>query len=245
MPYRRFFFVAAGLLALLPFVTAQTPPPPKDKKSTGKANDVELVERLLAARKEYQVTLENLRAFYIQASDIERARWAEEELLQYHRIAKQAYNLSLEIPPPTLAPGTNSPEANELIRRAMQYKDKGWGTDYIDNQRRAELLFQKVLTNYPTCDKIDHVAYHLGDLYEGKAYKQYERAAKYYERCFQWNPKTTTDARLRAARLYEKTDKGRAIEIYRDIQANELDETRRQEAAKRIAELGSATSTPR
>jgi hypothetical protein len=238
MPYRRFLFVAVGLLGLLPFVTAQTPPAPKDKKGSGKTSDVELVERLLAARKEYQITLENLRAHYIQAGDIERARWAEDELLQYHRINRQAYNLTLELPPPTLVPGQNSPEANELIRRAMQYKDKGWGTDYIDNQRRAELLLQKLLTNYPQCDKIDHAAYLLGDLYESKAYKQTERAAKYYERCFQWNPKTHTDARLRAAHLYEKTDKTRAIEIYREITTTEVDETRVQEARKRLAEIG-------
>jgi hypothetical protein len=219
-------------------VTAQTTPPKDTKKGSGKASDVELVERLLAARKEYQITLENLRAQYIQAGDIEKARWAEEELLQYHRINKQAYNLTLELPPPTLVPGGNSPEANELIRRANQYKDKGWGNDYTDNQRRAELLFQKVLTNYPQCDKIDQVAYLLGDLYESKAYKQTERAAKYYERCFQWNAKTHTDARLRAARLYEKTDKTRSIEIYREITTTEVDETRVQEARKRLAELG-------
>ena len=238
MRSRRFLFVAISLLGLLPFVAAQTTPAPKDKKSSGKTNDVELVERLMAARKEYQITLENLRAFYIQAGDIERARWAEEELLQYHRVSKQAYNLTLEIPPPTLVPGQNSPEANELIRRAMQYKDKGWGNDYIDNQRRAELLLQKVLTNYPQCDKIDHAAFLLGDLYESKAYKQNERAAKYYERCFQWNPKTHTDARLRAARLYEKTDKVRAIEIYKEITTASVDEAQVQEARKRLAELG-------
>jgi tetratricopeptide (TPR) repeat protein len=243
MSPRRFLLGAVALMCLLPFVGAQTTPATKDKdkKGSGKTNDVELVERLLAARKEYQVTLENLRAFYIQAGDIERARWAEEELLQYHRIGKQSYNLTLDVPPPTLVPGPNSPEANELIRRAMQYKDKGWNTDYVDNQRRAELLLQKVLTNYPQCDKIDHVAYLLGELYESKAYKQYDRAAVYYERCFQWNPKTHTDARLRAAHLYEKNDKTKAIQIYKEITTTEIDETRRQEAQKRLAEMGGAS----
>jgi TolA-binding protein len=243
---RRFLYlyVGIGLLLMLPFVSAQPTPGSKDNKKaspTGKTSDVELVERLLAARKEYQVTLENLRAHYIQSGDIEKARWAEEELLQYHRIGKQAYNLSLEMPPPTLVPGPNNPEANELLRRANQYKDKGWGNDYTDNQRRAELLLQKLLTNYPQSDKIDQAAYALGDLYESKAYKQPERAAKYYERCFQWNPKTHTDARLRAAHLYEKTDKTRAIEIYKEILTTEIDETRRAEANKRLSELGVAS----
>ena len=79
------------------------------------------------------------RAITCQAGDIERARWAEEELLQYHRIPKHAFRLDLDVPPPTLSGQTNIPEANKLFTAAMSYKDKGWGTDYIDNQRRAEI----------------------------------------------------------------------------------------------------------
>ena len=202
---RRFLFVAVGFLCLLPFVAAQQPAAPKTKG--GKMTDTELVERLLAARKEYQTTLENLRAHYIQASDLEKARWAEEELLQFHRIPKQPFRYDLDVPPPTLVPGPNIPEANELIRRANLYKDKGWGNDYVDNQHRAELLLQKLLSNYPQSSMIDQAAYSLGDIYESKAYKQPDRAARYYQRCFQWNPKTHTDARLCTARLYEKSDR--------------------------------------
>ncbi len=76
-----------------------SPPRASDPARKG---DVEIVERLLAARKEYQKTLETLRAHYISTGDIERARWAEEELVQYHRIAKQAFRLELDVPPPTL-----------------------------------------------------------------------------------------------------------------------------------------------
>ena len=237
MPYRRLIFAAVGLvMGILPLLTAQTTPPAT--KKGGKTTDVELVERLLASRKEYQLTLENLRAHYIQSGDIERARWAEDELLQYHRISKPAYRLELDVPPPTLKPEQNNPEANELIRRALQYKDKGWNTDYVDNQRRAELLLQKLLTNYANSDKIDHAAFLLGDIYESKAYKQPERAARYYERCFQWNPKTHYDARMRAARLYEKNDRARAIEIYREVTTTEIDQAHIEEARKRLAELG-------
>src|SRR5262245_25820120 len=115
MSYRRFVLAAVVALAgALPLLTAQAQPGPKDKdkdkdKKGGKTTDAELVERLLAARKEYQVTLENLRAHYIQAGDIERARWAEEELLQFHRINKQAYRLDMDPPPPTLKPTENIP----------------------------------------------------------------------------------------------------------------------------------------
>jgi TolA-binding protein len=202
--------------------------------------DIEKVERLLAARREYKVALEQLRAFYIQSGDLERARWAEEELLQFHRVPKQAFRLELDVPPPTLQAAYNIPEANELYKRAMAYKDRGWmGNDYIDNQRRAELLFQEILTNYPQSDKIDDAAYQLGDIYESKAYKQYRRAAQYYERCFQWNPNTQFDARIRAARLYDRylAERSRAMELYREVTTHEVDPNRIAEAKKRLAEL--------
>src|SRR5262249_51757519 len=155
---------------------AQTP------TSTGKANsgDVELVQRVLNARKEYQKSLETLRLHYDRVGDLERKKWAEEELRQYHRIPKQAFILDLVVPPPTLQGHTNVPEANKLLTWALQFKDKGFGTDYIDNQRRAEILLQDVLTKYPHSDKISRASYYLGDIYESKAYKQYRLAAEYY-----------------------------------------------------------------
>ena len=217
MPFRRVRLVPLlSVLALAATLYGQTPPTPPPsgdaKKDSGNSqNDLELVERLMMARREYQKMLELLRAHYM-TYDMERARWAEEELRQFHRISKQAYRLELDVPPPTLQAAYNIPEANELYRKAMLYKDKGWGTDYVDNQRRTELLLQQILTSYPQSDKIGDTAYQLGDLYEGKAYKQYRRAASYFERCFQWNPNTQLDARLRAARLYDKNlaDRARA-----------------------------------
>jgi hypothetical protein len=234
--------LGAALLAalLLSASLAQTPPANKGKaKGNGKASDIEMVERLLAARREYQSTLEALRAYYISTGDIERAHWAEDELIQFHRMIKQAYRLELDVPPPTLQAAYNIPEANELYRRAIGFKDKGWGNDYIDNQRRTELLLQQLLSSYPQSDKISDTAYQLGDIYESKAYRQYNRAAMYFERCFQWNPKTHFDARIRAARLYERTlsERNHALEIYREITTHETDPARNEEAQRKITEL--------
>jgi len=217
---------------------AQTP----SAKSPGSAQDLELVEKLLMCRRDYQKALENLRLQYLKVGDPERAKWAEEELRQFHRIPKQAYRLDLDVPPPNLSGQTNIPEANKLFTAAMTYKDKGWGTDYIDNQRRAEILFQKLLTEYPQSNKIDEAAYQLGDIYDSKAYKQARRSAAYFERCYQWNPKTTSDARLRAARIYDKqlSDKAHAIEIYKEITTHETDAKRIAEATKRLTDLSSA-----
>jgi TolA-binding protein len=237
----RYWLGSLGLLAALAMAgapRAQTPP----GKAPGPTNDLELVEKLLMTRRDYQKSLENLRLHYLKAGDIERAKWAEEELRQYHRVLKQAFRLDLDVPPPNLIGNTNVPEANKLFTAALTYKDKGWGTEYIDNQRRSEILFQKLLTDYPQSNKIDEAAYQLGDIYESKAYKQYRRSAAYFERCFQWNPKTTSDARLRAARIYDKqlSDRVRAIEIYREITTHETDAKRIGEATKRLQDLSGA-----
>jgi tetratricopeptide (TPR) repeat protein len=213
--------------------------PPAAKGAKPPATDIELVERLLATRRDYQNSLESLRNYYAANGDMERARWAEDELIQFHRMTKQAFRLELDVPPPTLHASQNIPDANELFRRAMTFKDKGWGNDYIDNQRRAEILLQQLLTNYPQSDKIGDTAYQLGDLYESKAYKQFRRAAQYFERSFQWNPNTQLDARMRAARLYDRqlNERARAIELYREVTTHETDPKRLQEAQKRITEL--------
>jgi len=172
--------------------------------------------------------------------DLERKRWAEEELRQWHRVPQQAFRLELDVPPRKMPDHTNVPEANKMYTFAMTFKDKGWGTDYIDNQRRAELVFQQLLTQYPHSDKISDVAYELGDIYESKANKQFRRAAAYFERCFQWNPMSNKDARMRAARLYDRQllDRSRAIELYKDVLNHETDAKRHAEVSKRLTELG-------
>jgi tetratricopeptide (TPR) repeat protein len=241
MPFRRWtfgFLLTGGLVAALLAETACSSSA-QDPKKTVNPSDVEKVERLLAARKEYQTALEQLRTQYIATGDMERTKWAEEELIQYHRINKQAFRLELDVPPPTLQAGYNIKEANELYRQAMTYKDKGWNTDYIDNQRRAELLLQQLLTQYPQSSRISDTAYQLGDIYESKAFKQYRRSGAYYERCFQWNKHTHLDARLRAARVYDKQllERNRAIELYKEVTTHETDAKQIDEAGKRLAEL--------
>ena len=209
-------------------------------KPGGTAAEAKMVQELMDARTKYQTMLEQARAWYIANGELEKARWAEEELRQYHRIPKQAFRLDKDVPPAVLKASTNMLEANELYRRAMLYKDKGWGNDYVDNQHRAEILLRRLLNDYPQSDKIGDAAYQLGDIYESRAYRQYRRAATFFERSFQWNPTTQTDARLRAARLYDRNniDRVRARELYAEVLKHDTDPRRMQEAQRRLTELG-------
>lgn len=237
MPLRTSIFLIL-LFAITSTTTSHAQKPAVD--SGRGTDDLDLVQQLLVARRDYQKTLEQLRAHYIQAGDLERGKWAEEELRQFHRINKQMFRSDLEVPPPKLQGTVNIPDANKLFTKAMEYKNGGgWGTDFIDNQRRAELLFQQLLTQYPQSNKISDAAFQLGDIYEGKTYGQARRAALYYERCYQWNPLTQHDARIRAARIYDRRlqERGKAIEIYREIMSHETDAKRLQEADKRLKEL--------
>jgi TolA-binding protein len=233
---------SASLLVLFAIVVLATVPraQPPNPATGAKGADLDLVQKLLNARREYQKTLETLRIHYQQTNDTEKMRWAEEELRQYHRTPHQAFNLELDVPPPNLTGNQHSAEANTLFTWALKYKDKGIGVEYIDNQRRAELVFQEILTKYPHSDKISDAAFMLGDIYESKPYRMYYRAVEYYHRCYQWNSRTTHEARLRAARIYDKqlNNRTKALEMYREVkQYDVIDPRRIQEADRRIAEL--------
>ena len=212
-----------------------------------RTGDAELVEKIHSARKEYVASLVAIYDHYVKTGDPQRAKWAEDELKAYHLAWKPSYRLDiLDVPPPTLEARQNIKEANDLFKLAKQYKDKagGSGTEYTLNQKRAELLFQEVLQKHPTSDKIADVAYELGELYEGRSFKQFDRAAAYYERSFQWRKGGKGDGRIRAARLYDRTltERSKAIELYRDVLQNDTDAAHTKEAERRIAEL---TATPR
>ena len=121
----------------------------------------------------------------------------------------------------------------------MTYKDKGFGTEHRDNQFRAELLLQFLITNYSQSDKIALVAYQLGDIYEKWPFQHYRRAATYFERSIQWDPRTDCDGRLRAARIYDHhlNERAKAIQLYREVTTHEVDAKRIREAKERLEEL--------
>lgn len=221
-------------------ITADAPKPTPTPAKTA-SHDGELVERVIAARKEYQKALVAVYDHYRTTGDRERARWAEEEIRSFHLSPKPSYRLDImDVPPPNLEAKVNVKEANDLYKLAMEYKGKGYGTEYVLNQKRCEIVLQDILQKYPSCDKIADVAYSLGEVYEGRAFREYDRAAAYYERSYQWRKGSITDARLRAARLYDRqNERSKAIELYRDVIAHDTDKERIKEAERRLADLTS------
>lgn len=238
----RSIWVVTSLFCLSTLTAADAPKTPPTSAPKG-PTDSELVEKLVAARKEYQQTLILLHDHYAKVGDRERLKWVGDELKSFHLANKPSYRLDiLDVPPATLEAKTNVKEANDLYKMAMSYKDHGIGTDYVLNQRRAEVLLQELLQKHPASDKIADTAYQLGDLYESKAYRQFDRAAMYFTRAYQWRKGAQTDARLRAARIYDRNlnERSKAIELYREEIDHDTDSNRIKEAERRLAELTSA-----
>ncbi|MFO0805396.1 MAG: hypothetical protein U0791_20005 [Gemmataceae bacterium] len=236
-----------SLLTLLSVVLVghgADPAKPEDKKDlppgASATSDVELVEKNLAARKEYENSLKKLWEHYKRTGDKQRTKWVEDELMGFHLVTKPSYNLDVQdVPPPTLEAKTNIRDANDLYKAAVEYKGRGIGNDYVLNMRRAEVLFREILEKHPASDKISDVAYQLGEVYESRAYKQYDRAARYFERSFQWKKGTNSDARLRAAVLYDRmlNERTKATALYKEVVEHDTDPDRIKVAEKRLTEL--------
>jgi len=237
------FFSLLGVGVLLGgWALGQSGPNSKGNKGSTPpaASDVEMVERVIAARKEYDGSLKRLREHYLKAGDKLHLQWIEQELLNVHLVYKPSYNLDIQdVPPPTLEAKLNVKEANELFALAKKYKDKGLGNDYTLNQRRAEVLLREVLEKYPNCDKIADAAFDLGDIYESRACKQYDRSARYYERASQWMKGGRSDARMRAALIYDRqlNERGKAIELYRQVTEHDTNPDHLRTAERRLGEL--------
>ena len=96
----------APLLVLFAIAALATVPhghtQPAAPGAAGKSSDLEFVQKVLTARREYQKTLEQLYVHYHQVNDKERERWAKEELVHFHRIPKHAFIIDLHVPPPNL-----------------------------------------------------------------------------------------------------------------------------------------------
>ena len=209
-----------------------TPPPA--------ATDVELVERVIASRKEYENSLKTLYEHYHRAGDKQRSQWIEKELMGYHLMWKPSYNLDVkDVPPPTLEAKVNVREANELFRAAMEYKGKGFGDDYVLNQRRAEIYFREILEKYPNSDKIARRGLSARRHLREPGVQAVRPGARVLralvpvgeglaDRCAAPRRDALRPATQRA---------GKAIELYREEIAHDTDADRIRQAERRLGEL--------
>ncbi|HVJ82522.1 MAG TPA: hypothetical protein VNC50_15745 [Planctomycetia bacterium] len=207
----------------------------------GKVTDKErtLVVEVHRARKNYQESLERLRGYYVRSKNDEQRYWAEREMTQYHMMVKDPYILDLDLPDANLRPDKNIPQANNILRDAIEHLNKPTLMETDKNQHRAEVLLRRLINDYPQSDKVDEACYYLGEIYSSKYFEQYRRAVAFYERCLQYEPDTRMPARLKAAIVYEKNlaDWGRAKELYQEIMQKQIEPGQTKEAGRRLEKL--------
>ena len=179
-------------------------------------NEMGLVDAAAQARLAYEQALEALLQYYRGIGDAAKIKRARQELtllrrLPYHRHLAVG-DLLKNVQPPRPVP-----EADKLYKEARQYQTQfalwGWKRKYL---QAALDRYRYILTTHPDSNKLVLASYQMGMIYASPAYEDYPRAARCFEKCFEWDPHTTVPARYMAARIYDRKlhDPNKALELY-------------------------------
>jgi tetratricopeptide (TPR) repeat protein len=205
------------------------------------AGEVDFVENQAAAREAYRQSLEALLNYYRSVGNATKAKWAGTELRTFDQMVRYQYIQPAEWAPKELKAESSIPEADALFNKAIGlYRESGGMIIVASRSKLQEALgyFNQLIQQYPSSDKIDDAAYRAGRIYE--YLKNYELAAVYYQRTFQWNESTTFPARFRAAYVMEQRLKMRreALMLYQESLVKESRFVQNVEYAKeRVAAL--------
>jgi len=212
------------------------------------ATEVDLVEDLAAKRMAYRESLVRLYEFYHSTGNVNNRRWAEHELKALDRVPHYRYLMPGQLASSQLVALDSIPQANALFEEAEKLYREAGGLLIItdeDKLRGALSRYNRIITEFPTSNKIDDAAYQAGRIYE--YFKDWDIAVDYYQRCFQWNEVTDRPARFRAAfvmdqRLHKRKE---ALPLYQLAVEKESRFTANTEfAKKRILELTRTAPTP-
>ncbi|MCE5186217.1 MAG: hypothetical protein LLF76_08850 [Planctomycetaceae bacterium] len=183
------------------------------------AGEVDFVENLAAARVAYRQSLEGLLSYYRSVGNATKAQWAQTELRTFDQMVRYQYIQPAEWTPKNLQAESAIPEADALYDRAIAlYRESGGMIIVASRSKLQEALgmFNQLIQQYPSSDKIDDAAYRAARIYE--YLRNYELAAVYYQRAFQWNPETPFPARFRAAYIMDQRLRMRreALQLYQE-----------------------------
>lgn len=169
------------------------------------ASEVDYVENLAASRDAYRQALIGLLDHYSTVGNATKMQWAQTELKTFDQMVRYQYLQPAEWVPENLAATESIEAADALYREARALYNESGGMIIIANKAKLQQalgVFNQLIQQYPSSDKIDDAAYKAGRIYE--YLKNYELAAVYYQRAFQWNDATTYPARFRAARVMDQ-----------------------------------------
>jgi tetratricopeptide (TPR) repeat protein len=181
------------------------------------AGEADYVEQVAATRAAYREALGSLLAYYRSVGNYTKGRWAATETRTLDQMVQYTYLAPAEVAPAEMQARDAVSTADELYDQGVSlWRKAGGGLLIIDEPKMRESLkyFNRVITEHPTSDKIDDAAYYSARIYE--YLKNYELAAVYFQRTYQWNDSTPYPARFRAASVLDNRLKMRteAVALY-------------------------------
>ena len=211
--------------------------------------EVSIVEEMAGYRSQYRDQLEILLRFYDAQGNQLKSRWASEELAHMQLGPQRSYVVIAELAGPDLKAGDTIDDADLLYEEGVLLYKQGQrtvGRLLKDEKKlyRAIDRFNRIITMYPTSDKIDDAAFQIGEIYHHYL-KDYTTAMLYYERVWQWDPQTSKPAHFAVARIYDEhlRDRTRAVEYYQLAIDLETDYPANQQHARdRIKKLNAEIS---
>lgn len=188
------------------------------------ALEVDLVEDLSAKRASYVESLKKLQSYYEQSGNFRKSEWARRELELFGQSPQYQYITVGQVASENLTAAESIPAADELYTQAERLYSSARVLALVGDKpklRQALSMFNELISQYPTSDKIDDAAYRAGIIYQ--AFGDDKLAATYYQRAFQWDSQTPYPARFKAAYLMDQKlgMKTQALELYQYSVENE------------------------
>lgn len=185
-----------------------------------KGSEADLVEQLVVNRREYRQSLESLVAHYEGIGNNMKLQWAKKELTGLDKSPLYNYIIDAIVAGPDLRASESIELATykylDIVR--LERQAKSLLVVYDEKLlRRVLARYNQFIREYPTSDKIDDAAYMSGGICE--YFKDYTIAVLYYQRAYQWDPKTEHPAKLKAAYILDGylSRRSEALELYEDV----------------------------
>lgn len=235
--------LGVGVWAMLAFGANDETAGPIEKvhqeiKTEQAGEELMLVEGVESSRKSYEQALNKLIDFYLRTNNDYKLKQAKKELDSFRAIKRYNYVMVPQAMSDAVKPTKDIPEATKVFADARQYDTTPDIFNIDRNKRLALERYNEVISRFPESVKCPDAAYYAGVIYEENL-KDYYRACVYFEKCYQWEPKTPQPALIRAARIYfNKLDDYReARRVYDLAAANAPNKADREEAAKMVEKL--------
>jgi tetratricopeptide (TPR) repeat protein len=205
-----------------PVTSLENPEGMKLKDMPAKANEPDIVERVVYYRSMYARSLRTLRDFYRTQGNQTKCIWAENELRQVWQIKPYSYIMDAEVPVTTAKPEASIEAADELFNEGITLLQEASDKDPKQNKdvlTRCLAKFKDLAAKYPNSDKADKACYYIGMIHYQYFPDDSQIALAWYKKAYTMNPKIPMPARYEAARIYDDRlkDRDKALEMYREV----------------------------